>query len=120
MLHSSCKQCRLERREADAAVSDATRGLVLAWPANVHARSLWRRVQAYDMKGTGRASWTVWTSLEHGSTAGNTLGVRRAARGANPKLPYCVARMISKQTRLRNYPQYYKLYLINNVSQLVS
>ena len=30
MLHSSCKQCRLERREADAAVSDATRGLVLA------------------------------------------------------------------------------------------
>ena len=101
---------------ARAAVSDATRGLVLARPAN--ARSLWSRVQAYDMKGTGRASWTVWTSLEHGSTAGNTLGAR-----CEPEAAVLRRSMINKQmsvARLRNYPQYYKLYLINNVSQLVS
>jgi hypothetical protein len=56
VLHSSCKQCRLARSEADAAVSDVALGLVPAWPVNIHARSLWRRVQAYDMKGMARES----------------------------------------------------------------
>ncbi|KAF8673697.1 hypothetical protein HU200_048446 [Digitaria exilis] len=100
VLHSNLAQCRLARRDAGAAVSDATRALSLARPANAHARSLWRRAQAYDMKGMARESL-----LDCLAFAGAWLDRRRrrkhtaAARGAsaNPKLPYCVARMISKQ-----------------------
>ncbi|CAN6301841.1 unnamed protein product [Urochloa humidicola] len=101
VLHSNLAQCRLGRRDADAAVRDATRALALARPANAHARSLWRRAQAYDMKGMARESL-----LDCLAFAGAWLDRRSrrkhitraaAARGASPKLPYCVARMISKQ-----------------------
>ncbi|CAN6290281.1 unnamed protein product [Urochloa humidicola] len=103
VLHSNLAQCRLARRDAGAAVRDATRALALARPANAHARSLWRRAQAYDMKGMARESL-----LDCLAFAGAWLDRRRrnkhhqrvaaaAARGASPKLPYCVARMISKQ-----------------------
>ncbi|CAL4921397.1 unnamed protein product [Urochloa decumbens] len=99
VLHSNLAQCRLARHDADAAVGDATRALALARPANAHARSLWRRAQAYDMKGMARESL-----LDCLAFAGTWLDRRRqnkhttrAARGACPKLPYCVARMISKQ-----------------------
>jgi tetratricopeptide (TPR) repeat protein len=98
VLYSNRAQCRVARREADAAVSDATRALVLARPANAHARSLWRRAQAYDVKGMARESL-----LDCLAFAGAWLDRRRkrpwrsAALGVNPKLPYCVALMISKQ-----------------------
>ncbi|XP_045083184.1 uncharacterized protein [Aegilops tauschii subsp. strangulata] len=100
VLHSNRAQCRLARREADAAASDATRALSLARPANAHARSLWRRAQAYDMKG-GMARESLLDCL---AFAGAWIDGRKhgrqqpAARGANQqKLPYCVARMIGKQ-----------------------
>ncbi|RLN39071.1 hypothetical protein C2845_PM01G06940 [Panicum miliaceum] len=96
VLHSNLAQCRLARREADAAVSDATRALALARPANAHARSLWRRAQAYDMKGMARESLLDCLAFA-GAWLDRRRHPRRAARGANPKLPYCVARMISKQ-----------------------
>uniref|UniRef100_A0A0E0KAB4 ARM repeat N-terminal plant domain-containing protein n=1 Tax=Oryza punctata TaxID=4537 RepID=A0A0E0KAB4_ORYPU len=103
VLHSNRAQCRLARRDADAAVSDATRALSLARPAaNAHARSLWRRAQAYDMKGMARESLLdclafagAWLNRKDGTTA-----AAAAARAGNPKLPYCVARMISKQMSL--------------------
>jgi hypothetical protein len=81
------------------------------------ARSLWRRVQAYDMKGMARESL-----LDCQDFAGAWLDLdsRRhplAARSANPKLKQMsVAPMISKQmsvARLPNYPQYYKSYLLS-------
>ncbi|XBI70136.1 hypothetical protein VPH35_064699 [Triticum aestivum] len=100
VLHSNRAQCWLARREADAAASDATRALSLARPANAHARSLWRRAQAYDMKG-GMARESLLDCL---AFAGAWIDHRKhggqptAARGANKqKLPYCVARMIGKQ-----------------------
>ncbi|KAG2553941.1 uncharacterized protein LOC120648870 [Panicum virgatum] len=96
VLHSNLAQCRLARREADAAVSDATRALALARPANAHARSLWRRAQAYDMKAMARESLLDCLAFA-GAWLDRRRHPRRAARGANPKLPYCVARMISKQ-----------------------
>jgi hypothetical protein len=103
VLHSNRAQCWLARREADAAASDATRALSLARPANAHARSLWRRAQAYDMKG-GMARESLLDCL---AFAGAWLDGRKhgrqpaAARGANlKKLPYCVARMIGKQMSL--------------------
>uniref|UniRef100_A0A8I6XE82 ARM repeat N-terminal plant domain-containing protein n=2 Tax=Hordeum vulgare subsp. vulgare TaxID=112509 RepID=A0A8I6XE82_HORVV len=103
VLHSNRAQCRLARREADAAASDATRALSLARPASAHARSLWRRAQAYDMKG-GMARESLLDCL---AFAGAWIDRRKqggqptAARGANQqKLPYCVARMIGKQMSL--------------------
>ncbi|XP_040378777.1 uncharacterized protein LOC121054005 [Oryza brachyantha] len=104
VLHSNRAQCWLARRDADAAVSDATRALSLARPAaNAHARSLWRRAQAYDMKGMARESLLdclafagAWLNRKDGGAA----AAAAAARGGNPKLPYCVARMISKQMSL--------------------
>jgi hypothetical protein len=59
VLHRSCKQCRLARCDANAAVSDTTRGHVLVR-------------QVYDMKGTGeppRLCGLRWS-----------MGVRRVAR----------------------------------------
>uniref|UniRef100_A0A0D3FF88 ARM repeat N-terminal plant domain-containing protein n=1 Tax=Oryza barthii TaxID=65489 RepID=A0A0D3FF88_9ORYZ len=104
VLHSNRAQCRLARRDADAAVGDATRALSLARPAaNAHARSLWRRAQAYDMKGMARESLLdclafagAWLNRKDGTAA----AAAAASRGGNPKLPYCVARMISKQMGL--------------------
>ncbi|XP_062213536.1 uncharacterized protein LOC133914450 [Phragmites australis] len=96
VLHSNRAQCRLARREADAAVSDATRALALARPENAHARSLWRRAQAHDMKGMARESLLDCLACA-GAWLDRRKHPRRAARGANPKVPYCVARMISKQ-----------------------
>ncbi|KAJ1298224.1 hypothetical protein BS78_01G437500 [Paspalum vaginatum] len=97
VLHSNRAQCLLARREADAAVSDATRALALARPANAHARSLWRRAQAYDMKGMARESLLDCLAFAGAWLDDRRKHPRRAARGANSKLPYCVARMISKQ-----------------------
>jgi tetratricopeptide (TPR) repeat protein len=100
VLHSNRAQCWLARREVDAAASDATRALSLARPANAHARSLWRRAQAYDMKG-GMARESLLDCLAFAGAwlDGRKQGRQRAAaRGANlKKLPYCVARMIGKQ-----------------------
>ncbi|KAM0842140.1 hypothetical protein ACQ4PT_058541 [Festuca glaucescens] len=100
VLHSNRAQCWLARREVDAAASDATRALSLARPANAHARSLWRRAQAYDMKG-GMARESLLDCLAFAGAwlDGRKHGRQRAAaRGANlRKLPYCIARMIGKQ-----------------------
>ncbi|GJN08712.1 hypothetical protein PR202_ga26665 [Eleusine coracana subsp. coracana] len=99
VLYSNRAQCRLARRDADAAASDATRALALARPANAHARSLWRRAQAYDMKGMARESLLDCLAFA-GAWLDRRRRKRRPARGGgsvNPKLPYCVARMISKQ-----------------------
>ncbi|TVU48004.1 hypothetical protein EJB05_07623, partial [Eragrostis curvula] len=94
VLYSNRAQCRLARRDADAAASDATRALALARPANAHARSLWRRAQAYDMKGMARESLLDCLAFAAAWLGRKQLHTRR---GANPKLPYCVATMISKQ-----------------------
>ncbi|KAF0910818.1 hypothetical protein E2562_004785 [Oryza meyeriana var. granulata] len=100
VLHSNRAQCRLAWRDADAAVSDATRALSLARSAaNAHARSLWRRAQAYDMKGMARESLLDCLAFA-GAWLNRKDGTPAAARGGNPKLPYCVARMISKQMSL--------------------
>ncbi|XP_062209161.1 uncharacterized protein LOC133910941 [Phragmites australis] len=97
VLNSNRAQCRLARRDADAAVSDATRALALARPVNAHAKSLWRRAQAYDMKGMARESLLDCLAFAGAWLDRRRKHSRRAVRGANPKLPYCAARMISKQ-----------------------
>ncbi|XP_027365795.1 uncharacterized protein LOC113872444 [Abrus precatorius] len=56
VLYSNRAQCHLLLQQPLAAISDATRALCLHKPVNRHAKSLWRRAQAYDMLGLAKES----------------------------------------------------------------
>ncbi|KAL6511710.1 hypothetical protein OROGR_021307 [Orobanche gracilis] len=56
VLYSNRAQCHLLLQRPLAAISDATRALCLHNLVNRHARSLWRRAQAYDMLGLAKES----------------------------------------------------------------
>ena len=56
VLYSNRAQCHLLLQQPLAAISDATRALCLHNPVNRHAKSLWRRAQAYDMLGFAKES----------------------------------------------------------------
>ncbi|XP_030521265.1 uncharacterized protein LOC115734551 isoform X1 [Rhodamnia argentea] len=56
VLYSNRAQCYLLLQQPLAAISDATRALGLHAPLNRHAKSLWRRAQAYDMLGLAKES----------------------------------------------------------------
>ncbi|KAI7745184.1 hypothetical protein M8C21_020360 [Ambrosia artemisiifolia] len=56
VLYSNRAQCYLLVNDPDSAVSDTTRALSISKPANSHAKSLWRRSQAYYMKGMAKES----------------------------------------------------------------
>lgn len=56
VLYSNRAQCYLLLQQPRAAISDATRALCLHNPPNRHAKSLWRRAQAYDMLGLAKES----------------------------------------------------------------
>ncbi|MED6132228.1 hypothetical protein PIB30_017305 [Stylosanthes scabra] len=56
VLYSNKAQCNLVLKNPESAISDSTRALCLSNPANRHMKSLWRRSQAYDMKGMAKES----------------------------------------------------------------
>lgn len=56
VLYSNRAQCHLLLQQPLAAISDATRALSLHNPVNRHAKSLWRRAQAFDMLGLAKES----------------------------------------------------------------
>ncbi|KAK9949613.1 hypothetical protein M0R45_005130 [Rubus argutus] len=56
VLYSNRAQCYLLLQQPLAAISDATSALCLHNPLNRHAKSLWRRAQAYDMLGFAKES----------------------------------------------------------------
>ncbi|XWS44920.1 hypothetical protein CRYUN_Cryun15aG0091700 [Craigia yunnanensis] len=56
VLYSNRAQCHLLLQQPLAAISDATCALGLHNPLNRHAKSLWRRAQAYDMLGLAKES----------------------------------------------------------------
>lgn len=56
VLHSNRAQCHLLLQQPMGAIADATRALCLHSPLNRHAKSLWRRAQAYDMLGLAKES----------------------------------------------------------------
>lgn len=56
VLYSNRAQCHLLLQQPLAAISDATRALCMHNPVNRHAKSLWRRAQAYDMLGLAKES----------------------------------------------------------------
>nr|KYP52424.1 hypothetical protein KK1_025729 [Cajanus cajan] len=91
VLHSNRAQCHLLLRDPEAALSDTTRALCLSnvASASLHSKSLWRRSQAYDMKGLARESLMdclMFISNRFGS---------QHAKGF--KIPHYAARMVNKQ-----------------------
>ncbi|XP_075652564.1 uncharacterized protein LOC142622889 [Castanea sativa] len=89
VLYSNRAQCHLLLRDPDCAISDSTRALCLATPANSHSKSLWRRSQAYDMKALAKESLMDCIMFINGCIKS---GVTKRV-----KIPYYAARMISKQ-----------------------
>ncbi|RYR43578.1 hypothetical protein Ahy_A08g039996 [Arachis hypogaea] len=51
VLYSNRAQCHLLLQQPFATISNATHALCFHKPLNRHAKSLWRRAQAYDMLG---------------------------------------------------------------------
>ncbi|XP_050229325.1 uncharacterized protein LOC126678469 [Mercurialis annua] len=86
-IHSNKAQCHLLLGDADAAISESTRALSLSNPANSHRKSLWRRSQAYDIKGLAKES--LMDCIVFVNLCINTKRVKL--------IPYYAARMISKQ-----------------------
>ncbi|KAH9314916.1 hypothetical protein KI387_023543, partial [Taxus chinensis] len=56
VLYSNRAQCHLLLQDPDSAISDTTRALSISNPVNSHSKSLWRRAQAYDIKGLDKES----------------------------------------------------------------
>ncbi|KAL5777643.1 hypothetical protein ACOSP7_010569 [Xanthoceras sorbifolium] len=88
VLYSNRAQCHLLLREPDAAIRDSTRALCLSNPANSHVKSLWRRSQAYDMKGLAKESLMDCIMFINGCIRSETT--------KRVKIPYYATRMISK------------------------
>lgn len=84
VLHSNKSQCYLLLNDADAAISEATKALCYSNPTNSHGKSLWRRSQAYDMKGLAKESLMDCIMFVNG-------GMKKMV------IPYDAAKMISKQ-----------------------
>ncbi|XP_027356945.1 uncharacterized protein LOC113866265 [Abrus precatorius] len=89
VLYSNKAQCNLLLKNADSAISDSTRALCLSNPVNTHGKSLWRRSQAYDMKGMAKESLMDCIMFMNGCIKSNET--------KRVKIPYYAARMISKQ-----------------------
>lgn len=89
VLYSNRAQCCLLLKKAESAISDATRALCLSGVDDPHGKSLWRRSQAYDLKGSARESLMdclafVDQRIQHSSTE---------------RVPYYAAQMIRKQMK---------------------
>lgn len=89
VLHSNRAQCHLLLKTPELAISDATRALCLSSAASPHSKSLWRRSQAYDMKGLAKESLMDCLLFVKGHAKSEKL--KRAA------IPDYAARVLNKQ-----------------------
>ncbi|XP_061354254.1 uncharacterized protein LOC133298885 [Gastrolobium bilobum] len=88
VLYSNKSQCHLLLKNPDSAISDSTRALCLSNPANTHIKSLWRRSQAYNMRGMAKESLMDCIMFMNGCI--------KSDQTKRVKIPYHAARMISK------------------------
>ncbi|ESQ45523.1 hypothetical protein EUTSA_v10010908mg, partial [Eutrema salsugineum] len=87
VLYSNRAQCCLLLKKAESAISDATRALCLSGVDDPHGKSLWRRSQAYDLKGSARESLMDCLAFVD----------QRLKRSSPEKIPYYATQMIRKQ-----------------------
>ncbi|PIA33060.1 hypothetical protein AQUCO_04200068v1 [Aquilegia coerulea] len=97
VLYSNRAQCYLLLKNAEAAISDSTRALSLSNPINSHNKSLWRRSQAYDMKGLAKESLMDCLMFVNGFITSKKKKKKKKMKMKQDKVPYYAARMISKQ-----------------------
>ncbi|WCJ31343.1 ARM-repeat/Tetratricopeptide repeat (TPR)-like protein [Euphorbia peplus] len=91
ILYSNRAQAYLVLKNPEAAISDCTQALSLSSSKNLHSKSLWRRCQAYDMKGLFRESLTDCLTFIDTRT-------KAEKRNNNVKImPMYVASMMTKQ-----------------------
>lgn len=95
VLYSNRAQCHLLLQQPLAAISDATRALCLHNPVNRHAKSLWRRAQAYDMIGLAKESLldAILFINECSQSSDPDLSMRQN------KVPDYAERLVKKQMR---------------------
>lgn len=95
ILYSNRAQCHLLLQQPLDAISDATRALCLHTPVNRHARSLWRRAQAYDMLGLAKESLldAILFINEFSQSTDPDLSLRQN------KVPDYAERLVKKQMR---------------------
>ncbi|RVX23833.1 hypothetical protein CK203_000360 [Vitis vinifera] len=88
-------QCHLLLQQPLTAISDATRALCLHNPLNRHAKSLWRRAQAYDMLGLAKESLldAILFINECSQSSDPDLSLRQN------KVPDYAERLVKKQMR---------------------
>ncbi|XP_009757330.2 uncharacterized protein [Nicotiana sylvestris] len=92
VLYSNRAQCHLILEEAELAISDTTRALCLSGEMRPHIKSLWRRSQAYDMKGLARLS--LMDCLRFINERSKLNNGKRSSRR---KIPYYAMSMLNKQ-----------------------
>ncbi|PKI58734.1 hypothetical protein CRG98_020890, partial [Punica granatum] len=95
VLYSNRAQCHLLLQQPLAAISDATRAFCLHSPLNRHAKSLWRRAQAYDMLGLAKESLldAILFINECSQSSDPDLSLRQN------KVPDYAERLVKKQMR---------------------
>ncbi|XP_050205126.1 uncharacterized protein LOC126655153 [Mercurialis annua] len=91
VLYSNRAQCYLLLKKPESAISDTTRALCLSSNANPHNKSLWRRSQAYDMRGMAKESLMDCLMFINGRM--------KCEEGTKhvETIPYYATRMINKQ-----------------------
>lgn len=89
VLHSNRAQCHLLSKNPELAISDTTRALCLSSAASPHCKSLWRRSQAFDMKGLAKESLMDCLLFVKGRAKSEKL--------ERVPIPYYATRMINKQ-----------------------
>ncbi|TYH44921.1 hypothetical protein ES332_D11G228700v1 [Gossypium tomentosum] len=89
VLYSNRAQCYLLLKNPAAAIRDTTRALCLSGTVSPHSKSLWRRSQAYDMKGLAKES--LMDCLMFINSRIKSEHTKRV------RIPYYAARMINKQ-----------------------
>ncbi|KAH7446026.1 hypothetical protein KP509_01G033500 [Ceratopteris richardii] len=93
VLYSNRAQCHLLLQDPEAAISDTTRALSLHKPLNGHARSLWRRSQAYEMLGLPKES--LLDAIMFINECSNAAG----GEGVVCTVPDYAERLVKKQMR---------------------
>ncbi|XP_019437913.1 PREDICTED: uncharacterized protein LOC109343869 [Lupinus angustifolius] len=90
VLYSNKAQCNLMLKNPDSAISDLTRALCLSDQPNTHIKSLWRRSQAYDMKGMAKESLMDCIMFMN-------CCIKSSNDSRRVNIPYQATRMICKQ-----------------------
>ncbi|KAL0304630.1 UNVERIFIED_CONTAM: hypothetical protein Scaly_3016100 [Sesamum calycinum] len=95
VLYSNRAQCHLLLQQPLAAIGDTTHALCLHNPINRHAKSLWRRAQAYDMLGLAKES--LLDAILYINECSQSTDPDLSSR--QNKVPEYVERFVKKQMR---------------------